>query len=161
MCFVLYMASDRLRREIPWDEENPMFHVKTNDADAQKTRSHFIKRHIHYLGSDNGCGCGFKRAPEWVIDQTDLDETELTKLASCKDNQRRVHDYLLECLHDEEMIELFGCWSGDEELPTKKSRTVDVNALIAQDFWFEEREHITITMAKQQVQPIDGKTGPG
>jgi len=147
MCFVLYMASDQLRRAIPWDEQNPRFHVKANDADAQKTRSHFSKRYIHYLGSDNGCGCGFKRGPDWVMDQTELDEMELKKIASCEDNQRRLHDYLVECLQDEETIELFGCWSGDEGLPTEKTRIVDVSTLISTDFWFEEREHITITKA--------------
>ena len=75
------------------------------------------------------------------------------KVASCEDNQRRLHDYLIECLQDEEVIELYGCWSGDEELPTEKRRTVDVSNLVSKDFWFEEREQSIITKGEPTSAP--------
>lgn len=139
MCFVLYMASDRERREIAWDENDRHFHVKANDVDAQRARSQFSKNSVHYLGSGDGCGCAFRRDPDWVFAQENEDRRH-----EIEDNQRRLHEYLSECLVDEDEIELFGCWSGDEEIPAEKSRTILVDDLVTKEFFFEEREKIVV-----------------
>lgn len=108
MCFVLYMASDRARPEIERNEAEPAFYVKRNDPDAESARKQFTKKNVYYLGSDQGCGCGFQQEYDSMNDDSKERESK-------GENQRRLALYLAECLSDEESIELFGCWSGDEQ----------------------------------------------
>jgi hypothetical protein len=138
MCFVLYMASDRERPEIPWNIEARSFNVKADDADAANARGQFTKRNLYYLGSDNGCGCGYRLNPLWV------DEKEPDKLREGAANQAALHRYVRSCLEEEDTIELFGCWSGDEALPAPVYREVTVNDLVDPEFYFAERERILV-----------------
>ena len=147
MCFVLYMASDRVRRTILWDEKQPQFHVKADDADARKTRSQFTKQNIYYIGSSDSCGCGFRREPDWVLDQGDGEEKR-----SKQENQRHLHAYLRECLQDEDEIELFGCWSGEEGQQADTKRAIFVDELITQEFFFDERERILVKRSAHVAQ---------
>lgn len=62
MCFVLYMASDKERREIAWDSAAPSFHVRANANGATQARAQFSKANVYYLGAHEGCGCGFRRS---------------------------------------------------------------------------------------------------
>ena len=133
MCLVLYMSSERERPTILWDEKAPRFHVVANDTDSQQALAHFSKPHVYYLGSDNGCGCGFRQEVDYMID-------ELEELASKQDNQQRLHDYLEKCLVDEDYVELFSCWSGDEVEPIESRRNITLADLISPDFYFSERQ---------------------
>ncbi len=133
MCLVLYMSSERERPTIPWDEKAPRFHVKSEDSAARKARPHFTKKNVYYLGSDNGCGCGFKR-------ETDYADDESEGLASKQDNQKLLRDYIEACLVNEEFVELFSCWSGDEAKPVESRRDVALADLVSRDFFFSERQ---------------------
>ena len=151
MCFVLYMASNKSRREIEWDSSAPAFHVTSADAeDAHNTRPHFSKPHIFYLGSSSQCGCDFRRDLDWVFEQRD--NTEKEKIS---DNQTRLHTYLRECLTDEDSLELFGCWSGDESKMLQSKRIIHVDDLLNSDFFFDDSktELITITKEGEHVPP--------
>lgn len=138
MCLVLYLGSDKSRALVAWDENAPRFHVKDDDDDAKKASIHFGKRLTYYIGSDDGCGCGFRQESDYMIDDND-------QIASKADNQKRLHDYITDCLVDEETVELYSCWSGDEELPQEHERTIDVAELIDNEFFFAERQR-TIVM---------------
>jgi hypothetical protein len=133
MCLVLYMASAKRRPTIPWDQNTPRFHVTGEDADARKARGHFTKKRVLYLGSDNGCGCGFRREHDGAIDEPE-------ELAAKRDNQRRLHDYLQACLADEDFVELFSCWSGDEADAVESSRDIAVADLLDESFFFSESQ---------------------
>jgi hypothetical protein len=133
MCLVLYMSSEQERPIIPWDEKTPRFHVKADDPDSERARIHFSKPHVYYVGSDNGCGCGFRREPDCGVDEPE-------ELASKRDNHERLHAFVRTCLADEEFIELFSCWSGDEAEPLQSRRDVALADLIATDFYFSERQ---------------------
>ena len=65
MCHVLYLASDKERPLVPWDEARRGFHVTPCDGVALP---HLTKRHLRDLGSDQGCGCGFQHAALSLID---------------------------------------------------------------------------------------------
>ncbi len=144
MCLVLYISSDRERPVIPWDEKAPRFHVKSDDPDSQKARVHFSKPNVYYLGSDNGCGCGFKQQSDYAIDKPE-------ELASKRDNQLRLHDYIKACLIDEEVVELFSCWSGDEGEAVESRRDVVLADLIEPDFYFSERQLTKVFKAANQT----------
>jgi hypothetical protein len=85
---VLYLGSDKQRPLIAWDESAPRFHVKADDDDASKAAVHLQKRLSYYVGSDNGCGCGFRQEHDYMIDDAD-------ELASKTDSQKRLYDQRL------------------------------------------------------------------
>ena len=137
MCLVLYLGSDKQRPLIGWDAAVPRFHVKDADTDAKKVSTHFRKRRAYYVGSDNGCGCGFRQEHEEMNDDAE-------QLASKTDNQKLLHEYVNKCLCDENSIELYSCWSGDEDLPMEFDRTIGVDELIDDGFWFAERQRTIV-----------------
>ena len=153
MCFVLYMASDKPRREIRWEDAAPAFHVISGDPASIKAARHFSKRHVYYLGSSSYCGCDFRRAPEWLLQERG--EMEQRAVA---ENQVRLHAYLSECLDDKDAIELFTCWSGDEEMPPQSRRSIAVDDLITPEFFFDDqmRELILVTKRRDASKPGNG-----
>jgi len=137
MCLVLYLGTNRQRQLIAWDESSPCFHVKDDDDDAKQAAIHLHKQLTYYVGSDNGCGCGFRQEYDHMIDDAD-------ELASKTDNQQRLHDYAANCLDEEETIELYSCWSGDEALSIEHDRTIRLNDLLDDSFWFAERQRTVV-----------------
>jgi hypothetical protein len=127
------MASAKSRPTIPWNEAAPAFHVKDNDPDFKKTTRHFSKSNVYYLGSDNGCGCGFPRDTNWMTDDKE-------ELASQEANKRLLMAYLEGCLVDEESLELFSCWSGDEEEKLESIREIRIEDMAKNEFFFAERQ---------------------
>ena len=69
---------------------------------------------------------------------------------SKRENQRRLADYLATCLEDEESIELFGCWSGDEQEAPVREREIDVADLLDERFFFIEKERIVVKKKANQ-----------
>lgn len=133
MCLVLYLASEKHRPVIAWDDAEPSFHVSLDDDDAAKVAPHFTKPIVHYVGSDNGCGCGFRQEHDCMSDDPE-------QIASKSDNQCRLRDYVAACLADEGSIELYSCWSGDESLPREHARAISIDDLLSGDFAFLERQ---------------------
>jgi hypothetical protein len=134
MCHVLYMASDKERPLVPWDQARRGFHVTRWD---EGTLPHVTKPCLHYLGSDQGCGCGFQHAA------LSLSEDEEHR-AEVKKNQEGLARYLSECLVDEESVELFTCWNGDETQPLVRRREIRVGELLEDEFEFEEKEVLVV-----------------
>lgn len=145
MCFLLYLASSKVRPAIAWDEKQPGFLVKIDDPEVEKVRSHFSRPHIHYLGSSDGCGCAFRRDPDWVF----AGEEEARKQL-IQESQLRLYRYLSECLQDEEAVELYGCWAGDEGLPIENDRVIGVEELIDPGFYFRERERLVVGRSRTE-----------
>lgn len=145
MCFVLYMASDRDRPPVTWDDAKPAFHVMADDPDAERVRGQFAKKNVYYLGSDNGCGCGFQRENDWL-------SSDPKERASKQQNQKLLAGYLAGCLNDEDGVELFGCWSGDEQETPVRRREISVSDLLGEEFFFIEKEHILVTKTAATLQ---------
>jgi hypothetical protein len=129
------MASDKPRREIPFDEEAPAFNVRSDDPDAARALPHFSKAHVYCLGSSSRCGCDFKREPDWVHELAP--EAERQKVER---NQRQLHAYLQECLVDEESVELFGYWDEGQDKAVTSRRSVRLDELLSEEFFFDENE---------------------
>jgi hypothetical protein len=134
MCHVLYMASGKERPLVSCDDSRRGFHVRHG---AEVALPHLTKPHLHYLGSDQGCGCGFQHLP------LDMMEDEEQR-ATVKTNQEGLARYLSSCLADEESIELFTCWNGDESHPLEHRRDIHVSDLLKDDFEFMEKELVTV-----------------
>jgi hypothetical protein len=139
MRLVLYLASERTRPAIAWDESCPRFHVKHDDPDAALAAQQFTKPHVHYIGSNEGCGCGFRQEHDYTSDDP---EQEIAK----RNNQQYLYDYVASCLSDESSVELFSVWSGDEQLPVEHSRNITLPELLDPNFSFLERQLTTISL---------------
>ncbi|MBI2481221.1 MAG: hypothetical protein HYV60_22055 [Planctomycetia bacterium] len=138
LCLVLYLASETKLPAIDRDEAAPSFYVNPNDPDASNAGAHFTKPNMAYVGSDNGCGCGFRREHDYMIDDPE-------QIASKNDNQKRLYDYVAARLADETTVELYSCWSGDASLPLEHDRTIALSELLADDFAFLERQRTVVT----------------
>jgi hypothetical protein len=123
---MLYVGSDSILPIIPWDEKSPKFYVSSADSDIEQARKQFTKKFLYYLGSHEGCSCGF----------TYSDSYEKADKSKRIDSLQRLKGYLKDAIVLNGSIELFACWSGEEMLPSNikmeislsefKSETLDV-----------------------------------
>ena len=137
MCYILYMASDKVRPLIPFDPDHRAFCVQEPGAYGGNIRAQFTKPHVYELDSDQGCGCGFAREHDWMNEDPE-------QLAATRDNQERLSRYLAACLADEDSLELYGCWNGDESQPPVRHREITPQDVLGERFHFIEKEHIIV-----------------
>ena len=136
MCMTLYVASDKPLPLINWNESNPNFNVTELDESSQSVRKQFSKPHVYYLGSHQCCGCGFNYG------QYDYGEEE--DKASRK-SVRRLAEYLSQSVNNAGPLELYSCWSGDEEDELEFHEEWKTKEISGETFWFQERQFIKIT----------------
>jgi hypothetical protein len=60
MCFLLFIACDAPVPTIPWDENDRKLNTQDLHDSEKPIIKHFSKSHYKYIGSDEGCGCGFR-----------------------------------------------------------------------------------------------------
>lgn len=141
MCFFLYLASDKKIETEEWEEENPKVVIcSKGDISFGKTEK-FTKENNYYVSSSEGCGCGFRQ--KFDVEYPDYLEVE-QKIEKEK-NQRQLFERLRKLLKDEDYIELFGCWDGDQELEIEFQREIIIDELLSNTFYFREKELIKVT----------------
>ncbi|OPZ87863.1 MAG: hypothetical protein BWY76_00255 [bacterium ADurb.Bin429] len=60
MCYLLYLGADRELPTIEQDDPNsPAFFVIAESSPSTQLRKHLQSTYIYYIGSYEGCGCGF------------------------------------------------------------------------------------------------------
>ena len=139
MCLVLYSGTTTDIPLIAWDEKKPAFNVEILKSEFQKNAvRHFGELKVHYIGSDNGCGCGFRKEEDVFI----------AKFQEPGEEKQVNHDalarYLEKLPQQKSPIKLFACWSGDEELPILTHRQISLAEISKPDFFFREREMLTV-----------------
>jgi len=133
---MLYIASNVELPLLPWDGDDPGFHVtKLGDTEAA-VKTNFKNEHVYYTGAYEGCGCGFQAGefPGYEDEEIDLKLKSLSGLAN----------YLDEQLNKGMEIELFMCWDGDQSQPTEHKRTISTESIPDRNFWFKEIEHLLV-----------------
>jgi hypothetical protein len=117
MCLAVYIASKQNIPAIPWNKEQPAFSiVEAIQRDHSGVDKQFSLSHVYYIGSHEGCGCGFiydENNPEFLEDSDDL---ELRK-----SNVSKLVTLLNKLLSNEDYIELFSCYDGSQG---KESNTI-------------------------------------
>jgi hypothetical protein len=68
---MLYLGSNKERPTSVWDEANPSFYVQKDNTQysveiqqsesIEQVKTHISKQFIYYVGSHEGCGCGFRQ----------------------------------------------------------------------------------------------------
>jgi hypothetical protein len=136
MCMVAYIASRSPLPLIPWQQDAPAFNVTELTHSEQSVRRHLALPNVRQAGSHTSCGCGFNEGREYpeVYDDPALQRAEALE------SSVRLARYIRE--HHVEHI--YSCWSGDEAEPQTLEKLVTPEALVAEDFFFRERELLTI-----------------
>ena len=136
MCIVAYIASSSPLPLIPWQQGAPAFNVTELTEGEEAVRCHLALPHVRQAGSHTGCGCGFNEGRE----HPEVHDDPAAERADALESSSRLARYVRE--HRVERI--YSCWSGDEGQPQEFERRVTTEALVAEDFFFRERELLTI-----------------
>lgn len=108
MCMMVYVASDSPLPTLAWDEARPGFYVEELSERDEAVRRQFSKPCVYFVGSHEGCGCGFQYG------QYEGLEEDQEQLAAAKESRRGLSDFLAVALQHQPGVELFACWDGDQ-----------------------------------------------
>ena len=141
MCMVYFLGSDsEVPRTPAWDENHPAFYVGDPSADEMKlVREKLPHQHIRFLGSHEGCGCGFRCEHDGFLFGREGEEA----FVEASDHIALVV-YLRSLPSQERPMQIFGCWSGDEGEEVAYRRECTIAELGSPTFAFREREVITL-----------------
>ena len=138
MCMAVYLAAEVEPPLVAWDRARPAFTVMELSSKLDHAvRAQFTKPHVVYVGSHEGCGCGFSYG-QYPFLQNDGDETE---------NRRDVAalvSYVARLLDTVGEVEIFSCWEGDQGTQADAQRTVRLSEIGGDAFRFGEKELLRI-----------------
>ena len=133
---VAYIASRSPLALIPWQQDAPAFNVTELTEHEQPVLRHLALPFVRQAGSHTSCGCGFNEGREYPEVYDDPAAERADALESSSRLARYVREHRVE--------QIYSCWSGDEGEPQAFDRRVTPEALVAPDFFFRERELLTI-----------------
>ena len=120
MCLTVYLVSDANLPEIKRDKAHPAF-----GAARLKRKEKFLNRlpgaNAYYLGSYQGCGCGFL-SEEPADSESQASRNELST-------------YVANALREQSPVVLFAVWAGDED---KKATMVKISLADVQGYTWEQ-----------------------
>jgi hypothetical protein len=134
---MLYLASENELPKAKTEIENSDIYIEKHKTLFNAMNISFNKRNIYYVGSDEGCSCGFML-------EVDCKHQENSILQQKKRNQYRLFEYLNDCLETETSLELYGVYNGDEGQKVVSERNIKIKDLIDKDFFFVEKELLIV-----------------
>jgi hypothetical protein len=127
---MVYIAADQPLPLIAWDAAAPALHISELRESHQPVRQQFSKPLVYYVGSHEGCGCGFDYR-EWEIDDPARETIE------------RLASYLAVAVQ-RGSVELFACWDGDQQAELVERNSVTPAYFGGEAFAFNELELLTV-----------------
>ena len=139
MCMMLYLGSDNALPLIEWrdDNEQPICvrNINCSYKDDQFASTQLTKKYQYYVGSWQGCGCGFQF--DYINEEFDTDGNELGK-----QSLETLFQYIRDHVCDDE-CELFSIWAG--EYKSEHRDVIDLRGFKFGDcFRFLEGQYITV-----------------
>jgi hypothetical protein len=134
MCMMVYLAADEPLPVVPWDEQQRAFHVSPLSVNEECVRKQFSQRFVVYVGSHEGCGCGFQCGPY------PPDTYEAAEIEARRRSLRQFADYVDAQLRHCDSIAVFACWDGDQGDAPGHGRELVPAHLRDPGFYFLERE---------------------
>lgn len=154
MCFVLYIGTDEPVSSIPWDEQNRNLNTQDLREHDSGVVRHFEKPHVKHVGSDQGCGCGFRHVlyqnGEWPEEAMIGNEHYTGEVE--QPNHVQLHAFLAGQLEQAEEVELYGCWDGDFTESSEGSTVLSIDRILDRGFFFRERFGYKIVKGKEKSQ---------
>jgi len=137
---MIYIASDYELPLVPWTDPEQVFSVLELHPSHQCVTNQFSKPFVYYVGSYEGCGCGFDYGRWAIIDDDGLERYNLSRKSV-----EQFSIYLAQAIEKVGDIELFACWDGDQEKPPKTHLTITPQDIGDEVFRFDELAFIVIT----------------
>jgi hypothetical protein len=133
---VVYISSRSPLPLIPWQQDAPAFNVTELTAHEEPVRRLLSLPLVRQAGSHTSCGCGFNEGREHPEVYDDPAAERADAVRSSSQLARYVREHHVE--------QIYSCWSGDEGEPQAFERRVTPDALVAEDFFFRERELLIV-----------------
>jgi hypothetical protein len=119
MCLHVYLVTDAILPELPWDKRRPAFHVERLKR-KERFLSNVSGANAYNLGSHEGCGCGFISSE--FDDPEERAPNEASRLALC--------EYVEDVMQREGQLVLFAAWDGDEGKAAVRAKVTSRDLLV-------------------------------
>jgi hypothetical protein len=133
---VAYIASHSSLPLIPFQESAPAFNVTELTDSERIVLSHLAFPHVRQAGSHTSCGCGFNEGRQYP----EVHDRPAVERAAALESSARLARYVRE----HAVNQIYSCWSGDEGEPQQFVRHITPDDLVADNFFFRERELLII-----------------
>lgn len=121
---------------VAWEEARPAFYVD-GVAPDDPVRGRFSMPNGYYLGSHEGCGCGFK----YGVMPAGLEEQEDETKGRASVNALRAY-VTKAAVH--QPVEVFACWEGEQLLPALAVAQISPEHLGGESFDFQQRHLLRV-----------------
>jgi hypothetical protein len=128
-----------------WDGARPSFFVEELPERDDAVRSQFSKPYVFFVGSHEGCGCGFQYG------QHEGFEEDPEELAAAEESRRRLAEFLAAALKDQAEVELFACWDGDQAARPEHHGRMSPSHLLRDRAHFREKELLVVSDAPSKT----------
>jgi hypothetical protein len=133
MCLAVYIASSKPLKTTGRDKANQEFYVTNLSTHELPVKKQFELPNVYYVGSDQGCGCGFLK--DGVVGE------ELTQVEG---NYLQLSGYIADARQQGAEIQLFSCWEGDQASRSEFQEVISEADLITPEFEFQEKALYTV-----------------
>lgn len=129
MCLAVYAAAPRPLPLVPWDDDAPGFFVLETVPD-DPARRRFPWPHVYFVGSAEGCGCGFAYGPQVTRDAA-ADARARADVAALR--------RWVAAAAAQGPVQLYPCRDGDQALPERERTAMTPEQLGGDAFDLPER----------------------
>ncbi len=134
MCFCLYLGSTSAPRTILFESPKRGVWLQQLHKHDQKVKEKFTLPNVTFVGSDRGCGCGFRH------------ESSQDGVAESQVNHESLATFLKACFPKEAFVELYSCDWGKFGQETQTRQEVNVGQLADPQFRFAERGYYRVRL---------------
>jgi hypothetical protein len=161
MCFCLYLATSSEPPLIPsqgFQEVTGKINTSRRRLEessrGKELRSKFTLPYLTDVGSDVGCGCGFRHNEgEAYVPGYDSSKTQ--------PNHAGLVAFLAQHCGKEPFVELYGCWDGDEGQDARDRREIGLAEFANERFHFRMNGYCRVYMpGNLPIEPTVTKSGP-
>lgn len=141
MCFCLYLGTPSPAPLIP--PRSPpgggRISIEPLHETRQSVKDWFTLPCVMQVGSDVGCGCGFRHneAAAYIPD---------TDHSGTQPNHLNLVEVLKQHFGTAPFVELHGCWDGDHAIQPEDRREVCINDLLDENFHFRMKGYCRVRM---------------
>jgi hypothetical protein len=144
MCWAMYLFTENIIDEIKWDDKNPGMFIENITLKKKSGKElgddvgvfnwNENKRNIYYIGSSQGCGCGWQSPQYGFIDMND--ETEKNEF----ENRIKDRNNFYNLLKSNDFIRsyIIICWEGDQYKEINKVEKLNIEKIKDVDYNFNE-----------------------
>ncbi len=142
MCMMLYIGSDIPLATITFNKDSPALHTEKLGVNEAIVSKHFSTSYVLYIGSSEGCGCGFQQA--LIENNTNWMNIITEDIEYYQKNMQQLYKYVDDIIKKGGKVELYACWDGEFDHAPLLRQTISIKELARNDFYLKEQCFYTI-----------------